>query len=208
MTAIKNFLKTNLFAGFIILIPIGATFTLLRWVITKSDNIFQVIPENLRPETHLGFDIPGLGLLVAFLLIMFVGLLGRIYFVSYIISLGEKVIQRIPLISGVYSAIKQLLDTIFASGGGERKPQKVVMIEYPRKGVYSIAFVTSETKGESQEKIQEDTMNVFIPTTPNPTSGFFLMIPASEITYLDMTVEEAFKLIMSGGIVSPKRKQK
>ena len=202
MKHVKNFFKYNFITGFLILVPIGATFTLLKWIINKSDQIWNLVPPVARPETYLGFEIPGLGLIIAFLIIVFIGLLGRIYIVKFFIKMGEHLIEKIPVVSSVYSGLKQLMDTVFISAG-KKDGRKVVMVEFPRKGVYSIAFLTSTAKGEVQTKTAQKVVNLFVPTTPNPTSGFLIMVPEEDVTPLDMSVEEAFKLIVSGGIVSP-----
>lgn len=199
---IKNFFKHNFVAGFLLLVPIGATFTLINYIIKKSDEVWRLIPAQLRPETYLGFNIPGLGLILTFLFIVLIGIFGRIYVGKWLIKTAEEFIHKIPLISGVYSGLKQLMDTTFKNEGTEEK-RKVVMVEFPRQGMYSIGFVTSTARGETQEKTAKAVVNVFIPTTPNPTSGFFVMLPESELIMLDMSVNDAFKLIVSGGIVTP-----
>ena len=203
MKKIKDFLKHNFLAGFLVLVPIGATFTILRWIIDTSDNIWHLIPKVAQPSTYVGFEIPGLGLLLAFLIIVFIGVIGRIYFIKIFIGVGEDVIKRIPAISGFYSSIKQLMDTVFAASGSGQANRKVVMVEFPRKDVWSIGFLTSTAQGETQEKTKEVTVNVFVPTTPNPTSGFLIIVPQKDVVPMEMTVEDAFKLIMSGGIVTP-----
>lgn len=203
MKKIKDFLKNNFIAGFLILVPIGAAFTLIGWIIGKSDQIIQLLPHAARPETYLGFKIPGLGLLLTFLIIVLIGVLGRIYFVKFFLRVGERLIKKIPFISAVYSAVKQLMDTIFVARAGKTDQRKVVIVEFPRKGLYSVGFLTSVAKGITQEKTKETVVNVFVPTTPNPTSGFLVLVPQEDVISTDMTVEDAFKLIMSGGIVSP-----
>lgn len=203
MTRLKNFLKNNFIAGFLILVPIGAAFTLIGWIIGKSDQIIQLLPRVARPETYLGFKVPGLGLILTFLIIVFIGVLGRIYFIKFFLRAGELLIKKIPFISGVYSAVKQLMDTIFVAREGKRDQRKVVIVEFPRKGLYSVGFLTSVAKGVTQEKTKETVVNVFIPTTPNPTSGFLVLVPQEDVISTNMSVEDAFKLIMSGGIVSP-----
>jgi len=207
MTAFKNYIRNNLMTGILIAAPIGASVYLILFILKLTQNVERLIPHYLKPETHLGFEIPGLGLFLAVVLLVLIGTLGRIYFVHLLLNFGEKIIHKIPLIRTVYSAVKQLLDTI-AMSQSTGKAQKVAMIEYPRKGIYSVVFVTSEAKGETQMKTESDLVNVFLPTTPNPTSGFFLMVPKTDLTYMDMTVEEAFKLIMSGGIVTPPQRSK
>ncbi|MBI4041108.1 MAG: DUF502 domain-containing protein [Deltaproteobacteria bacterium] len=201
MKQVRHFLRNNLIAGILITVPLAGSFYLITWIIHFFDGLV-VLPEVIKPETYLGFKIPGLGIVFALAFLIVVGLLGRLYFIRFLLGGGENFIQKIPVMRGIYGGIKQLLDTIFLSASKEKK-QKVVMLEYPRKGIYSIGFLTSVAQGETQEKTKERVYNIFIPTTPNPTSGFFLMAAESEVTYLDMTVEDAFKLIMSGGIVAP-----
>lgn len=203
MKKIKDFLKNNFIAGFLILVPIGAAFTLIGWIIGKSDQIIQLLPPAARPETYLGFKIPGLGLLLTFLIIVLIGILGRVYFVRFFLRVGEHLIKKIPFISGVYSAVKQLMNTVFVARDGKTDQRKVVIVEFPRKGLYSVGFLTSVAKGVTQEKTKETVVNVFVPTTPNPTSGFLVLVPQEDVISTNMSVEDAFKLIMSGGIVIP-----
>jgi uncharacterized membrane protein len=203
MKKIKDFLKNNFITGFLILVPIGAAFTLIGWIIGKSDQVIQLLPHAARPETYLGFKIPGLGLLLTFLIIVLIGVMGRVYFVKFFLRVGEHLIKKIPFISSVYSAVKQLMETIFVARDGKADQRKVVIVEFPRKGIYSVGFLTSVARGVTQEKTKETVMNVFIPTTPNPTSGFLVLVPEQDVISTDMSVEDAFKLIMSGGIVAP-----
>lgn len=147
------------------------------------------------------YPIPGLGIFIVIFGVFIVGVLVRNYVGGKIVAFGENIVYRIPLIRPLYSAVKQLLTAIFSQSNDTFK--RVILIEFPRKGIYSIAFVTGMPRGEIQEKTHQRVINVFLPTTPNPTSGFYLLIPESEIIPLTMTVEEAFKLLVSGGIVAP-----
>ena len=212
MKSISKFLKRNIATGLLIIIPIGVTIWVTKLVVEFSIRIIKwtvgLMPPAFQPEALIGREIPGLlYLVVAFVMILLIGLLGRIYFVRFIIRIGEYIIHKIPLIRAVYSALKQLLDTIFVSAEEEARHRKVVLIEYPRKGIYCLAFVTSEAQGIIQEKTSDDVVNVFLPTTPNPTSGFYLMLPKRDVVPLDMSMEDAAKLIMSAGVVAPESKK-
>jgi uncharacterized membrane protein len=169
------------------------------------DAILKYIPAKYLPETYLQIRIPGLGLILVVILVFVVGLLTRNFIGRKIVHLGENIVDRIPLVRVLYTGVKQLLEPLFLQKTNAFK--KVALIEYPRRGVHVIGFVTGESKGEVQNKTSKDMMNVFVPTTPNPTSGFYILIPEDELVYLNMSVEDAFKLIISGGIVSPPEKR-
>lgn len=185
-------------AGILVLGPLVGTYYLIKFLIGIVDNM---LPAVLNPETYLGVHIPGLSLLLALLLVILIGILGRYYIFTFFFKWGEQLLHKIPIISGIYGSLRQLMNTIFKSQGGNFK--KVVLVPFPSEGMYSIGFSTGTSVGETQEKTQEKVVNVFIPTTPNPTTGFFIMVPENKIIRLDMSVEQAFKLIVSGGIVSP-----
>ena len=169
------------------------------------DAILKYIPAEYLPETYLQIHIPGLGLILVVILVFVVGLLTRNFIGRKIVKLGENIVDRIPLVRILYTGVKQLLEPLFLQKTNAFK--RVALIEYPRRGVHVIGFVTGESKGEVQSKTSKDMMNVFVPTTPNPTSGFYILIPEDEVVYLNMSVEDAFKLIISGGIVSPPEKR-
>jgi uncharacterized membrane protein len=203
---IRRFLKVNLIAGLLFLTPIAATFFLLRLTIGWIDQILLIIPGKYRPESFLPFPVPGLGLIVLFLVLIFSGVFVRNYLGRKLVSIWERIIDYIPIVNKIYTAVKQLIDTI--AKGTSRDYKRVVLIEYPKENIYAMAYVTGIAVGELQEKTKRKMINVYVPTTPNPTSGFYLMVPEDETIPLDMTVEESFKLLMSGGIISPERKQK
>jgi len=169
------------------------------------DAILKYIPAKYLPETYLQIHIPGLGLILVVILVFVVGLLTRNFIGRKIVHLGENIVDRIPLVRILYTGVKQLLEPLFLQKTNGFK--RVALIEYPRRGVHVIGFVTGESKGEVQNKTSKNMMNVFVPTTPNPTSGFYILIPEDEVVYLNMSVEDAFKLIISGGIVSPPEKR-
>jgi len=165
------------------------------------DAILKYIPAKYLPETYLHIHVPGLGLILVVILVFAVGLLTRNFVGRKIVRLGENIVDRIPLVRVIYAGVKQLLETIFLQKTEAFK--KVALVEYPRRGAYVIGFITGESKGEVQNKTDKNMINIFIPTTPNPTSGFYILIPEDELILLNMSVEDAFKLIISGGIVSP-----
>jgi len=174
---------------------------LLWFLINGMDAVLKYLPPNYRPETYLNIRIPGLGLVLALILVFVVGLLARNIVGSKIVHWTDSIVNRIPLARIIYVAIKQLLEGIFLPQ--TKAFRRAVMVEFPRKGAYSIGFQTGVSRGEVQDKTAKRVVNVFVPTTPNPTSGFFIMVAEEEVIPLSMSVEDAFKLIISGGIVSP-----
>jgi len=194
---IKNIMLTGVAA----IIPVGVTAYILYIIIKAMNNLVKIIPYQYQPDQILPFHVPGLGIIFTLILIFLVGLITKSYLGRKAVTLGELIVGKIPLVRGIYNAVKQLVDAIISDKGNSFK--KVVLIEYPRRGLYSIAFVTGDTRGEVKEKTSDDAMNLFVPTTPNPTSGFYIVIPSSHVIPLTMTVEEAFTLIMSGGIITP-----
>lgn len=165
------------------------------------DSILRFVPAKFLPETYIRLPIPGLGLILVVIIVLAVGVLTRNFVGSKMIHLGEKIVDRIPLARVLYVGVKQLMEALILQK--TKAFQKAALIEYPRRGIYAIAFITGESQGEVQQSTEKKMINVFVPTTPNPTSGFYILIPEDEIKILDMSVEEAFKLIVSGGIISP-----
>jgi len=200
---IKDILKRNFLAGLLVLLPISLTVYIILFLLRTMDKILKYLPPKYNPETYLPFRIPGLGFLFVIVIILLTGFLARNYIGNKLIELWENIVNKIPFIRAIYLAIKQLIETIFMK---EKDFNKVVLVQYPRKGIFALGFTTSQTKGEPVEKVQKKLINVFMPTTPNPTSGFYLLVPEEELIFLDMSVEEAFKLIISGGIVHPEEK--
>ncbi len=201
MPSVRHFLKTNLLAGLFALLPVVVTIWFVRLVLGWIDQILLLLPRAWRPETFLPFPVPGLGLIFLIPILLITGMMVRHYLGRQLLRLWDGLITRVPLANKVYFAVKQLVDTL--AHGPAKDFQRVVLVEYPRRGVYAIAFVTGVASGEVQEQTKEQVLNVFLPTTPNPTSGFLLLVPETEVIPLTMTVEDAFKLIMSGGIITP-----
>ena len=189
-------LRNYFITGVFVLIPIGFTLYLSKVLIGISSNL---IPKNLNPNHYLPFDIPGVEILISILLITIVGGLSLSFFGRRILKLIDDLFKRIPFLRTVYSAIVQMTET-FSKKDDNKK--SVVLVEYPRKGVWAVGFATKENKGEMAEKTNKKLINVFVPTTPNPTSGFLLMFPIEDVIYLNMTFEEASKFIVSAGTSS------
>ena len=205
MKRLRTSLKNCFLTGLLVILPISITVYVIWILIRAMDTILKYIPAKYLPETYLQIHIPGLGLILVVILVFVVGLLTRNIIGRKIVHLGENIVDRIPLVRVLYTGVKQLLEPLFLQKTNGFK--RVALIEYPRRGVHVIGFITGESKGEVQNKTSKDMMNVFVPTTPNPTSGFYILIPKDEVVYLNMSVEDAFKLIISGGIVSPPEKR-
>lgn len=197
----RSNIKKILLTGLATIIPVGVTVYILYIIIKAMNNLVKIIPYGYQPDQLLPFHVPGLGIIFTLILIFVVGLVTKSYLGNKAVILGELIVGKIPVVRGVYKGVKKLVDAIMSENGNSFK--KVVLIEYPRKGLYSIAFVTGDTEGEVKERTFQNAMNLFVPTTPNPTSGFYIVIPESDVMHLNMTVEEAFTLIMSGGIITP-----
>jgi uncharacterized membrane protein len=199
---IKTKLQRCFLAGLVAVVPISLTVLVVRWTITLMDQLLlRFIPERYWPEELIGFALPGIGLLATFLLILLVGMLVTNYFGRSLLHLSERMVGRIPLVKGVFGLFKQVADTLLSAD--RQGFRKVVLIEYPRRGLWSVGFVTGVSQGEVQRITEQRMINVFMPTTPNPTSGYYILVPEKEARELKMTVDEAFKLIISGGMVSP-----
>jgi len=190
-------LRNNFIAGVVVLIPIGITLYLTVFIINVSS---KLIPKEINPNHYLPYNIPGLEILIAVLLITIIGWLSLSFIGKRLFNLFESVLNKIPIIRTIYSAVEQLIET-FTKSKSDKKT--VVLIEYPRKGVYAVGFATKENTGEIKKKVGKELINVFVPTTPNPTSGFLLMFPKDEVIYLDLSFEEASKFIVSAGSFNP-----
>jgi uncharacterized membrane protein len=201
-TGIAGRLRNYFIAGILVTAPIGLTVYLVWLFVGVVDGwVTPLIPPRYNPATYLPFGIPGFGLVVAIVGLILIGALtsnlaGRLF-----LSMSDRALARMPVVRGIYSAIKQLTETVFGSQSAAFR--QVVLIEYPRRGTWGIAFITGVTEGEVQELTDTEVVNVFVPTTPNPTSGFLLFVPRSDVVVLSMTVEEGVKMVISGGIVSP-----
>ena len=187
--------RTFLVAGLLVWVPLGVTIILLKILVDLMDQTLLLLPMAYRPETLLGFRIPGLGILLSLLVLLVTGILVANILGRKLVYFWESVLKRIPLVRSIYSAAKQFAEIVFTDN--TQSFNRVMLIEYPRKGLYSLCFQTSSNLGEVQAKTGEDVVCVFIPTTPNPTSGLILMVPKSEVIELDMEIEEALQMILS-----------
>jgi len=194
-------LKRYLIAGILIWLPLGVTVLVVRLFIDMMDRTLLLLPVDYRPEALLGLSIPGFGILLALVIILVTGMVAANLFGRRLVALWEAILSRIPLVRSVYSSVKQLAETVFSSNG--QSFRKVLLLEYPRRGLWTLAFQTGTDVGEAQSRTGQDVINVYVPTTPNPTSGFFLMVPREDVQELDMSVDEGLKMIISMGVVVP-----
>ena len=191
-------LRNYFIAGIVVLVPIGITLYLTRFFISISS---KLIPNELNPNSYLPFAIPGLEILLAIIFITIIGSLSLSFIGKKILKIFNDILKRIPILRTIYSAIGQMTETLAPKKGSKKS---VVLVEYPRKGSWAVVFATRENDGEISKKTNTNLINVFVPTTPNPTSGFLLMFPEKDVVYLDMTFEEASKFIVSAGTSAPK----
>ena len=189
-------LRNYFITGAIVLIPIGITIYISLFIIKISS---KLLPKTINPNNYLPFDIPGIEILITIILITIIGGLSLSFLGRKFLEIFNNALKRIPILRTIYSAVGQLTETFTKSDGSKKS---VVIIEYPRKGLWVVGFATKENKGEISAKIKEELVNVFIPTTPNPTSGFLLMVPKKDLIYLDMSFEEASRFIVSAGTSS------
>lgn len=197
-----SYIKKYLIAGLLVWLPLGITVVILVFLVNFFDKSLLLLPTNLRPEELLGVDIPGFGILLSFLLILLTGMLVANFFGRYLYGLGERILARIPLVRSIYTAVKQISEAVF--GNGNQTFKKAYLLQYPRNGLWTLAFQTSTIQGEAQTKTHNsEVVNLFVPTTPNPTSGFFIMASKNEVIELEMSVDQALKMVISGGVVVP-----
>ncbi|MBI5287223.1 MAG: DUF502 domain-containing protein [Deltaproteobacteria bacterium] len=197
----KAHLKRYFITGLLVTVPLSITIYVLGLVVGVMDAILTYLPKPLQPDTYLPFHIPGLGVIFTILAILLTGLLATNLLGRRFIEAGERFLDKIPFLRSVYNSTKQFLEAFLSRE--HQGFRRVVLVEFPRKGLYSVGFITGVTKGEVQDKTREKVVNVFLPTTPNPTTGYYLLVPEKDIIYLDMSIEDAFKLIITGGMVTP-----
>lgn len=195
-------LRGYFFAGLLVTAPIGITVWIAWTILSFIDSrVTPLIPVDYNPNTYLPFEFPGLGLIILIIVMTTVGALTTMLLGRTLVSMGERLLSRMPVIRSIYSATKQIIETVLASQSDAFR--QVVLFEYPRRGSWALGFVTGATRGEVQNVTSDDVVNVFLPTTPNPTSGYLLFLPRRELIALDMSVEDGIKMIISGGIVTP-----
>ena len=188
--------------GLLIWIPLSVTFAVLAWIINTLDGwIMPWLPQHLQPETIFGFAIPGLGVLLFAFILFATGVIGANVLGQRVVRFWESLLARIPVVKSLYNSIKQVSDTLFSGNG--KAFRKALLVQYPREGLWTIAFLTGTPGDEIAQLLGGNYVSVYVPTTPNPTSGFFLMLPSKDVIELDMSVDEALKYIISMGVVAP-----
>ena len=190
-------IRNNFIAGVVVLIPIGITIYLTLFIISISS---KILPKEINPNHYLPYDIPGVEIIITLILITLIGWLSLSFIGKRMLSLLNSILKRIPILRTIYSALGQMTETFTKT---DNKKKNVVLVEYPRKGSWAVGFATKENSGEISDKLKKNLINVFVPTTPNPTSGFLLMYPKEDVIYLDLTFEEASKFIVSAGTSNP-----
>jgi uncharacterized membrane protein len=194
-------LRTIIVAGLVVWIPLGLTIFVIKLLIDLLGQTYLLIPPALRPENLIGTEIPGIGVIVAIIVVLLTGLITANYFGNRIVKAWDAFLDRIPLIRSIYSPLKKFSELVLSDQ--TQSFSKVLLIEYPRKGIYSLCFQTSKELGEVQNQAGEEMVCVYIPTTPNPTSGYIVLVPQNEVKELKMSVEDALKMIISLGVVVP-----
>lgn len=201
MTLKKTTLKTYFLTGLLVLVPLAITLWVLGLIIGTMDQTLTLLPGAWQPERLLGFRIPGLGAVLTLAFILGVGLLTQNFIGQTLVKWWEALLRHIPVVGPLYTSVKQVSDTLLSSSGNAFR--KALLIEYPRRGSYTIGFLTGTPGGDVTNYLEGDFVSVYVPTTPNPTSGFFLMVPRADVVELDMTVDAALKYIVSMGVVAP-----
>ncbi len=197
----KKSLRTYLVTGLLVWVPLGITVFLIGFMVDFVDRAVLFLPEAYRPDNLLGFHVPGIGLVLVIIILFLTGLLAANFFGRRLVKLWESLLHRIPLVRSIYSASKTFAEVVLTDSTDSFK--EVLLIEYPRKGLYSLCFQTSTQLGEVQSRTGEDVICVFVPTTPNPTSGVMIIVPRKDVVRLDMEIEEAVKMVVSLGVVIP-----
>ena len=194
-------IKRYFITGLLIWVPLVITGWVLSLIINTLDQSLRLLPESMHPQTLVGFAIPGAGAVLTLLMIFLTGLLAANFIGQKLVGWWDKLLSRIPVVNSVYKSVKQVSDTLFAPNGNAFR--KALLVQYPRQGSWTVAFLTGRPGGDIPRHLHGEYVSVYVPTTPNPTSGFFLMMPAQDVVELDMTVDEALKYIISMGVVAP-----
>jgi uncharacterized membrane protein len=196
-----SLLRRYLVAGLLVWLPLGATYFVIQLLVGWMDQSLLLLPERFRPESLLGFSIPGLGVVLSLVILLLTGLIAANLFGRKLVELWEQLLSRIPLVRSVYSAVKQLVETMFADNGNSFR--KVVLVEFPRRGIWTLAFLTNDEQGLVQQATGREVISLYIPTTPNPTGGYFVLVPVEDVREIDLSVDEGLKLLLSMGAVNP-----
>lgn len=194
-------LRRYFVAGLLVWLPLVATLLLLTFVIRIVDRSLLLLPPALRPENLFGFTVPGLGVILTLLILLLTGVIVANFFGRRLVAMWESLLAKIPLVNTIYGALKQITSSLFSDAS--QSFREVVLVEYPRRGLWMLAFVTGDTPKQFQKTIGQNLINIYVPTTPNPTSGFYIMVPPSEVKRLDIPVEAGLKMILSAGVVNP-----
>ena len=189
-------------AGLLVIVPVAVTAAVLQWVIGTLDSTLQILPEDWHPDRLLGYHIPGFGVLLTLGILLIVGAVVSNIVGRQLVTLGDRLVTRIPVVRSIYSSVKQVSDTLFSPGGNAFRT--AVLVQWPRPDVWTIGFVTGTPGGDVTNYLVGDYVSVYVPTTPNPTGGYFVMLRKSDCIELKMTVDEALKYVISMGVVSPK----
>ena len=195
------YFRRYLLAGLVVWLPILATFGILRFLVDLLDNTISLLPYAYQPEQLFGFHIPGFGVILSLALLLLTGILATNFLGQRLVNWSESILDKIPLVRSIYNASKQVIQAIFSTNS--QAFRKVLLVEYPRKGMWSLAFQTGVAHSSITQHVGSDMVSVFIPTTPNPTSGFLMMLPKSDVIELSMTIDEALKFIISLGMMQP-----
>jgi len=195
-------MKRYLIAGLLVWVPLGITMWVLHFLVTSLDSILLLLPETARPETLLGFYIPGIGVVVSFLILLVTGVATANFLGLRLLRAWESVLIRIPFVKSIYSSVKQVSDTLLSDQGNAFR--KALLVEFPHAGSWTIAFQTGSPAPAVAARLDGEHVSVYVPTTPNPTSGYFVIVPRNRVHELDMTVDEALKYIISMGVVAPR----
>ena len=197
----SQLIKRYFITGLLIWVPLVITGWVLSLIVSTLDQSLRLLPETIHPQHLFGFAIPGVGAVLTLLMIFLTGLLAANFIGQKLVLWWEKLLARIPVVNSVYNSVKQVSDTLFSPNGNAFR--KALLVQYPRQGCWTVAFLTGQPGGDIINHLDGEHVSVYVPTTPNPTSGFFLMMPVTEVVELDMTVDEALKYIISMGVVAP-----
>ena len=200
-TRLRNYFLTGVIVTAPIALTIYLTWQFIDWVDSQA---IPLLPAKYNPENYLPFSLPGLGLVIMLVILTFVGFLTANIFGRTLLKTGERLVNRMPVVRTIYGALKQVLETVLSQSSNSFR--QAVLVEYPRRGIWTMAFVTGDTEGEVAERLDDEMINIYVPTTPNPTSGFLLMVPRRDLIFLDMPVEDAAKYIISIGVIAPEVK--
>jgi uncharacterized membrane protein len=195
-------MKRYLIAGLLVWVPLGITIYVINWLVTTLDQTLLLVPERLRPERLVGFHIPGLGVVLSFVILFVTGIIAANFLGQRVIQAWEAILGRIPFVKSIYSSVKQVSDTLLSDTGNAFR--KALLVEFPRPGCWTIAFLTGTPADSVATHLDSEHISIYVPTTPNPTGGYFVMVPRASVRELDMSVDEALKYIISMGVVAPR----